>query len=135
MKNIFLDTNVVLDLVLSNRPNHKFTKLLVEKLESYNIFISEDMITTIYYISKNNKKEILEFLNIIIDEWNVVCFNKIVMKKGVKFALKNNKDLEDTLQCFCANMNSCEILLTNDKKFVKCCDDIEIITTEQFLKG
>ncbi len=55
MKSIFLDTNIVLDILDSERKNHTIAKQLLEKIviDEYSVTISEDMLSTIFYIIKN----------------------------------------------------------------------------------
>ena len=132
-KIVFLDTNIVLDIVDSNRINNKkaiqLGNILVRK--KYTIIISEDMLTTIFYINKD-KKQTLNFFKIITNRWQVVPFGKKIIEDAIELSLKNNLDLEDTLQCLCAKENGCEVLITNDKKFYDC--GISICTIEGFLK-
>ena len=90
------------------------------------------MITTLYYILKD-KITTLGFIDdVIFVDWTILSFGKSVLNQAVKLSLKENLDLEDTLQCFCAKENGCGILITNDKKFYDC--GISIYTTEEFLK-
>ena len=131
---IFLDTNIVADLIDISRPNHIQTLELLKHLivNSYEICISEDMITTLYYILKN-KKTTLEFIeNVIFTDWHILVFGENVLKEAVKVSSEKNLDLEDVLQCLCAKENGCEILITNDREFFNC--GLSIYTTEEFLK-
>ena len=131
-KRIFLDTNIVLDIVNPQRINNKkaveLWNILVYK--KYTIIISEDMLSTIFYINKD-KKQTLEFFNLITKRWTIVPFGKDIIKKAIDLSLNKNLDLEDVLQCFCAKENNCNILITNDKKFYDC--GIQLMTTEEFL--
>lgn len=56
--NIFLDTNIVLDIIDSSRVNHPLAKELWKLLvlNECKIMISEDMLSTIYYINKRKKE-------------------------------------------------------------------------------
>ena len=133
-KRIFLDTNIVADIIQKARPNHKNSMELLEYLilNNYEICISEDMITTLYYILKD-KKTTLGFLeNLVFIDWTILIFGEKVLKNAVKLSLEENIDLEDTLQCLCAKENDCEVLVTNDKKFYDC--GIKIMTTQEYLK-
>ena len=129
---LFLDTNIVLDMMDSSRIHHDNSKLLYVYLleNNYDLYISEDMLSTIYYIA-NDKKAALAFLKMIEDEWNIVSYGKETIHQALTFSLKNATDLEDTLQCFCAKANGCLYVMTNDKKFVNC--GIEIVNYERFL--
>ncbi|GAB6045631.1 type II toxin-antitoxin system VapC family toxin [Caminibacter profundus] len=127
-----MDANIVIDIIDGGRKNHFLAKKLIIKLieEDYEVFISEDIITTVYYILKGNLK-ILDFFENIIDKWNIVGFGEKTLKESIKYCKENKADLEDVLQCFCAKNNNCEIFITSDKKFVNC--GIKIMNYEEFL--
>ncbi len=130
--NIFLDTNIVADMIDGARNNHELSLELLKMLilEEYNVFISEDMLSTLYYIS-NDKRATLEFFeNIIYVDWQVVPFGSDVIKEATHLSLTKGVDLEDTLQCLCAKSNGCNMLITNDKKFVHC--GVEIVDYEKW---
>ena len=131
---IFLDTNVVADVIGVARPNHTQSLELLKYLlvNSYEICISEDMITTLYYILKN-KENTLSFLqNIVFVDWTVLAFGEKVFQEAIGISLVKKLDLEDILQCLCAKENGCKILITNDKKFYDC--GVSLYTIEEFLK-
>ena len=119
-KNVFLDTNIIIDFLDKTRQNHLLAVELIEALiiEDYEVFISEDMLSTIYYLIKD-KKKVLMFLKDILIEWNIVPFNKDVVLKAIEISLETKKDFEDMLQCLTAKKYNC-VLITNDRKFVNC---------------
>ncbi|MEO1927648.1 MAG: type II toxin-antitoxin system VapC family toxin [Nautiliaceae bacterium] len=131
MANIFLDTNIIIDFLDNSRINHNNAVNLFEKLiiEEHSVFISEDMLSTIYYLVKN-KKKVLHFIKEILEFWNVVSFDKDVIKKAIEMSIDKNFDFEDLLQCFCAKKYGC-VIITNDKKFVHC--GVKVIGYEEFL--
>ena len=133
MKSIYLDTNIVLDILDSQRENHHLTKQLLTKIvnEEYSVVISEDMLSIIYYIIKN-KQAVLNFFRLILKEWNVVAFEEDTISTAIDLCLKTpNQDFEDTLQCLCAKKEGCEFLISRDASFVDC--GVPVITIEEFL--
>ncbi|SFV67585.1 putative protein [hydrothermal vent metagenome] len=102
------------------------------KFDNYDIFISEDMLTTIFYIDKNNQKVLSFFKNIVIKKWHIATFGEKTIKKAIDLSFNKKLDLEDTLQCFCAKENNCEFLITNDNQFYDC--GINVCTANDFLK-
>ena len=132
-KKLFLDTNIVIDVIDKKRVNHKKAQDMIIKtiLNDYEIFMSEDMITTIYYILSGNIL-VLNFFKEIISKWNIMPFGQKTIKQSIEYSLKNGTDLEDTLQCFCAKNSGCDIFLTYDKKFIDC--GIKIVDYDEFLK-
>jgi len=133
MNKIFLDTNIIIDFIDTSRKNHLKAKKLIVKLieKEYEIFISEDMISTVYYVLKGIP-ELLIFFEKVLEEWNIVAFGKKTIIESIEYCKKNNADLEDAMQCFCAKNYGCKWLITNDKKFVNC--GIEIMDYDSFLK-
>lgn len=120
-KTVFLDTNIVLDIVNPQREGNKqaielWNVLIIKK---YTIIVSEDMLSTLFYINKD-KRQTLEFFKLIQKRWQIVPFGKNVVAKAVDLSLEKDLDLEDVLQCLCAKENGCEVLITNDKKFYGC---------------
>ena len=133
MSRVFLDTNIVLDILIQERSNHVKAKELLTYLllNDYEIVISEDMLSTVYYIAKN-KRATVTFFQAIQKEWIIAPYGKENIAKILTFSLDNNSDLEDTLQCFSAKAYDCECVITSDKKFTDC--GIKIVNYESFLK-
>ena len=132
-KNIYLDTNIVIDMIDNKRSNHIKAKNLWQYLviNQYKIFISEDMLTTIFYINKDSKKT-LEFYKLILLRWQIISFGKDIISEAIELSLNENLDLENTLQCLCAKNNGCNTLITHDNKFYDC--GIDIFTTDEFME-
>jgi len=133
MKKIFLDTNIVLDFLDKKRPLHLQSKELISMLtiEDYDIYISEDMLSTIFYISKD-KEKVLLFFETIIKKWSVVPYGVALISEAVERCKENKgQDLEDTLQCLCAKEHDCTYIVTSDEGFVDC--GIEVVNYNSML--
>jgi len=130
---IYLDTNIVADMIDASREGHEKSLVLLKVLidKNYHISISEDMLTTLYYISKDKMATLLFFKNIIFIDWEVLSFGLETLKKSTNQSLSNKLDLEDTLQCLCAKEHGCAYVITNDKKFCDC--GLEICSVDAFL--
>lgn len=134
MKKIFLDANIVLDLLDSTRSSHSISKNVFEKLidNNYTIVISEDILTTIYYIVKN-KQAVLDFFETIAAAWEIVSFGKKVISNTINLCKANsNLDFEDVIQSLCAKESDCSIIVSNDKNFYNC--GIPVVSGEEFIK-
>jgi predicted nucleic acid-binding protein len=132
-KRIFLDTNVVLDILDGTRMHHEKASTLLKTaiFNRIEIAISEDMLSTLYYIHKD-KTKCLRFLEVVQRDWLVLAFGKDVIDQAIKHALDEQIDLEDALQCLCAKEHHCDALITHDQKFYDC--SLPIMTIEQFLE-
>ncbi len=131
-KKVFLDVNVIISFLNDERLDSVVAKKLVGMLivNGCDIFISEDMLSTIFYIQKDKRKT-LEFFKTIQVDWIISPFGKDVIKNAIDISLQKNLDLEDVLQCLCAKESSCDVLITNDHKFYDC--GLEICTVDEFL--
>lgn len=132
-KKIFLDTNIVADIIDANRVKHEQAIHIMEKLieDDCRVCISEDILTTLFYISKSKAQTLEFFKNVILLDWEVLSFGKSTLQEGVDIALQVSVDLEDTLQCLCAKHNGCQTIITNDSGFYDC--GLNIVNGEQFL--
>jgi len=131
-KRVFLDVNIVVDILDTKRKSHIDTKNLLNFIykNEIGIVINEDMLSTIFYIVRD-KKAVLNFFKVIQKSWIVSSFGDEVVKKSVELALRESVDFEDVLQCLCAKQNQCDALITNDNKFVDC--GLRICTVNEFL--
>jgi len=133
-KKVYLDTNVVADIIDTSRQNHSDALELLKKLiiNNYEIVISEDMLSTLYYILNDKEKTLQFFQEVVFVDWNVLAFGNSVLQNATKLSFEKKLDFEDLLQCLCAKENGCGHLITNDIKFYDC--GVKVLTTEEFLR-
>ena len=138
-KKVFLDANVILDIYDENRPFHKDSTEVISVLlqqADIELFTSCDIITTLYYVL--SKKEKIDTLDSILDVnelCSVVEFANPEIDESCKLMKKNKKftDLEDTIQYVIAKKAFCDLILSNDKKFI--CDGIVLMSSKEFLQN
>jgi predicted nucleic acid-binding protein len=122
VKRIFLDTNIVADMIDPLREHHADAMRLLEMcvVHDTQMVISEDMVSTLFYIS-SDKEATLSFLeHVVFVDWEVVPFGQEVLREAVRHSLQKGIDLEDTLQCLCAREHGCTLIVTEDRGFVTC---------------
>jgi predicted nucleic acid-binding protein len=129
---VFLDANIVLDLLSQERPNHHQAKLLILRLieKDMTVCISEDILTTVYYVAKD-KQRVVTFFQTIQKRWEILSFGQVVIADALAHAAKHQCDLEDTLQCLCAVKEGCSMVVTEDSSFVAC--GVKIMNYESVL--
>ena len=120
---LFLDTNILIDFLDEKRENNKIAKNFFDLLleGDHDVVISEDILTTIFYICKKNveRKRLLNFLQMLNEEFSIVNFGGDVIDEAIKLCQKNSKlDFEDVIQSICAESNNCDFIVTNDKNFL-----------------
>jgi predicted nucleic acid-binding protein len=134
---IFLDTNIILDLLDTERLFTNEAFLLLEKIENgdFVAYFSESVITTIDYVltKKFTKEKRLQILKDLLQLLTIVeCTNSIVEN-----ALQNaNGDAEDLILYELAISESIDYFITNDKKAQKALSTkkLPVIGSKAFLK-
>jgi predicted nucleic acid-binding protein len=135
--NIYLDTNIFIDLMDSTRPYAVGSMALVRVYigEGKTLYVNSDTVTNAFYIMSRQKvygaKELLVLMKKTVSLFSVVG----VEDKEVMMALsicedENTKfrDYEDALQYVCAKKVEADFIVTNDKGFVGL--DIELRGTK-----
>ena len=134
MKKIFVDTNILLDLLFQRRGFFLDAKRLFNysKSRNINIFISAISINTIYYLlqkkfTKEHSKHLLEYIYDITD---ILPFDENIIFLAHQSSFK---DLEDGFQYFTAKEHHIPLLITrNIKDFAV--DDLSVLSPQQFLE-
>ena len=135
MEKIFVDTDIILDLLSSREPFYVYSANLFSAADKneIKIFVSSLSFSNLNYIlskqysSDQAKKRLLKFKTLV----NVLS----VTDKVVDLALSSDfKDFEDGLQYFTAIENNIKTLLTRNLKDYKSAE-ISVMTAEQFLRG
>jgi len=142
MSKIFFDANILLDILLPNRPNH------VKAMSAYGIICqkyktlvtSENILTTVEYIASKNGTscEILwEFFDALQENFELYGFADILDNSLMiyKEACLNKEkiDFEDLLQLQCAIKNGCDVFITEDKGIHKRNYGINVINLNEIL--
>lgn len=134
-KRVFIDTNVMLDLLGERDPFYDEAAKLATLAEKGRLVIVVSPIsfaTVNYFISKYENAQIaLDKLRKfkIISETSAI--NEQTIEKGLN---SDFKDFEDALQYFCAIDSNCEAIITrNAKDFKK--SVLPVMTADEYLKS
>ncbi len=135
MKKLFIDTNIVIDLLSRREPYYKESATLFSLADRKKIEISVSSLTianTSYVLLRQLKakkvKEVLRKLRLVV---NVLPLdNKII---GLALNDETFTDFEDGLQYFTAIENEQEMIITRNLKDYKT-SQLPIMTARQFLE-
>ena len=134
-RKIFLDTNIVLDLLGRRDPFYEPIAKIATMAEmgKLTLVASPITFTTVNYILA--KFENTQIARQKLRQFKIICevgpLNDQIIDKGLNASFK---DFEDALQYFCALHSDCEIILTRNAKDFKN-SALPIMTAEQFLKS
>jgi len=135
MKKVFVDTNILVDLIADRRPFSKFAIQIFSKAEERKIklYTSSHSIATTHYLLKKyiDEKELREVLYNILDYLNIVAIDQDVIKKGLK---SKHKDFEDALQIISAySIENLDCIVTRNIKDFKG-SEIPVLTPDELIK-
>lgn len=116
MKKVFLDTNIILDLLAERIPFYEPIAKIVSLADRKELYLLTSPIsfTTVEYVL--SKFESKESALLKLQKFSILCqvaeANQETIDKSL-FSLFS--DFEDAVQYFCALQSNCDLILTRDK--------------------
>jgi predicted nucleic acid-binding protein len=135
MKKVFVDTNILIDLIADRKPFSKFAIQIFSKAEErkLKLYTSSHSIATTHYVLKKyiDEKELRIVLQSILDYLNIVAIDQDVIKKGLK---SKHKDFEDALQIISAySIDKLDCIVTRNIKDFKG-SEIPVLTPDELIE-
>jgi predicted nucleic acid-binding protein len=129
MAKIFLDANIILDLIDSDRKAVERTRMFISDGIMRGDFYctSCDIFTTVYYVAskKLTSLQVIGELEKILAFVEVIAIDIEILKEAMSI-IRDKDDFEDVLQFVCAKKGECSAIVTNDKEFYR--GTIELIS-------
>ena len=132
MKRIFIDTNVIIDVLMQRDGYFSSARVLaLSKEKEISLFVSVLTMANLAYILRktlrgndfyNEMKKLSALLN-VVDTTHGHFMSALDLQA---------KDFEDALQYYCAISNQCEIIVTRNKKDFNF-SSINVLTPEELL--
>ena len=134
MKKIFVDTNIILDLIADRRPFSKFAIEIFSKAQDkkLKLYTSSHSIATTHYLLKKyiEEKELRNVLYNLLDYIQVIPVDLDVIKKGLK---SKHKDFEDAIQMLCAySIEKMDCIVTRNSNDFRDCE-IPVLSPDEFV--
>jgi predicted nucleic acid-binding protein len=133
MKHVFIDTNILMDMLFHRMPykNHALDLFALQEKKLITTHTSSNTILSVaYYLNKvNPPKVVKEILIHLIADVQVIEINKSMLLAGISSL---TEDYEDAVQIHCAlsNRKITHIITRNKKDFKDC--PLHVCTAEQF---
>ena len=121
MKKLFIDTNIIVDLIADRKPFSKYAIQLFQKaeLKEIELFTSSHSIATTHYLLKKylEEKELRTVLYGLFEYLHVIAVDEAILKKGLR---SSHKDFEDSIQIHCAStIEKMDCIVTRNTKDFK----------------
>ncbi len=135
MKKIYIDTDIILDLLLQREPFFTYSVELFKRIESneFEAFVSALIIWNIYYLVEKyaSKKKAHQKVNELRTLLKIIP----VDAKIIDLSLQSDfKDFEDSIQYFAAKSKNINTIITRNKKDYRS-GDIILMTASEFLNA
>lgn len=136
MKNILIDTDVILDFFLDREPFSENAAKILSLCEKKEItgFVTPVIVSNVYYLlsQKGKQEKVIEKLKILLTLIEIL----IIDKNSIMVALNSDfKDFEDALQNYAAELNGkIDIIVTRNTKDYKK-SRLGVMNPEDFLKS
>ncbi len=132
MMKIFVDTNIIVDLIADRKPFSKFAIDIFCKAEANQIelYTSSHSIATTHYLLKKymEEKELRSILYDLLDFMQVIQVDSDVIRKGLK---SKHKDFEDAIQMLCAySIEKMDCIVTRNIKDFRNCEILVVSPDE-----
>ena len=136
---LFLDANILIDVIDTSRKTSKvsaeFINNMFDNMDTYKLYTSCDLITTIYYVSRKelSRIEALQKIKTMSKFISIIEFGNKEVDEAIELMERNDKykDLEDTIQYVMARKEKCDYIITNDVGFAS--GDVPVLTSKEAL--
>lgn len=135
MKNVLLDSDVVLDFFLDREPHSQYASYVLSQIELKHIngFLSAVIISNVYYLLRqiSTHDRVIKKLNQLMTLTDILLIDKQTVLKALNSKFK---DFEDALQNYaCESSGKIDLILTRNTKDYKK-SEISVMTPEQFYR-
>ncbi len=133
MKNVFLDTNILIDLIADRKPFSKYAVQIfhLSEKKTIKLYASSHSIATTYYLLKKHidETQLRKVIDGLLNFVNVISVDNDIIKKSLH---SKDKDFEDAIQIACAHSikNIFCIITRNIKDFKH--SDIQVLSPDEF---
>jgi predicted nucleic acid-binding protein len=135
MRKLFLDTNVILDLLSERVPFYESVAKIATLADQKNLKLVASPIsfTTVEYVLR--KFESAELVLNKLRRFKIICEVGTIDEETMEKALNSDfQDFEDAVQYFCALQADCSVIITRNGKDFKN-SILPIMTGEEYLSS
>lgn len=136
MKAVFVDTNIIVDLIADRKPFSKYAIALFKHAEEekINLYTSSHSIATTHYLLKKylGEKDLRNTIFSLLDYLRVIAVDEAVLRKGLR---SKHTDFEDAIQIVCATtVEIINCIVTRNIKDFKDCEILVLSPDELIVK-
>jgi predicted nucleic acid-binding protein len=131
---VFIDTNLILDVLAERRPFYETSARIWELVESRDFkgYLSATSLTDIFYILNKQlgPEKAYHSVNKIMMVFDITSVSQADIRKALNLGFK---DFEDALQAVCAKKIGATYLITRNTEDFQQAEGVEVMDPETFL--
>lgn len=133
MYRILLDTNILLDAIVQERPDHRFAMKLAERCASGRDFgmAASLSLKDVYYVLQRDLEE-PTVRNVVASLMDCLVIAPIDAEIALDAIVSSEPDFEDGLVRRCAELNDADFIITRDERAFAL-STVKSITAREFL--
>lgn len=134
MNKLFLDTNVLLDTVLPDRPSQDASRRVLALCgrKGYRVMVSSLSLVNLAYVMRKSQgqERAAAVVARLFRECGVLSLNDMNVYNALRSACP---DFEDAMQISCADLGDCDCIITNNTRHFRGFAPMPVFTPEEFL--
>lgn len=135
MKNVLLDSDVIMDFFLDREPHAKYAGYVLSQIElkELNGYITAVIISNVYYLLRkvSTHDRVIKKLNLLMTLTDILLIDKQTILQAMNSRFN---DFEDALQNYaCESHGKIDLIITRNTKDYKN-SEIGVMTPEQYFK-
>ena len=131
---LFLDTNVIVDLIDSDRPEHLDAAMLLQlandNADSLSLFTTEDSIATAAYVMRHDSDLFRGRMNLLLKYVDILPIGRELLLDAGDH---KHPDYEDAMHIECAEAHHCSCIITRDKEHYPGYTQLRVFSPKEFL--
>jgi predicted nucleic acid-binding protein len=133
MQKIFLDTNILLDVILRRNEFYEQSAKVWADCETRKIqgFVSAISLNNTQYVLRKRVSQgtVLEYVRFVMDIFTIVPLDEMILRLAVDFP---HKDFEDAIQTFSAVQAKADCIVTRDRQHFSG-DYLPVLSPDEYL--
>jgi len=134
MKSIFIDSDILLDIILERHPHYDWALgvLLLIDQKTYAASTSVHSLSNIHYLAKKHsgEKSARNSIKLLVQRLNIITEDVTIVDEALA---SDFSDFEDAVQYYAAASAKADVIITRNIKDYKQ-STIPVLTAEQFLR-
>ena len=131
---LFLDTNIIVDLIDMERAEHQSAVMLlqiaIDNPGKVSPFTTEDAIATAAYVMRHHLEDFRDAIALLLKYIDILPIGREML---LDICRRNHPDYEDSMHIGCAEGHNCSCIITRDREHYYGHTSLRVYSPQEFL--